>query len=52
MDNISPALLKLAAPAISGGLCGYFNASLMMAESPSEWKAAKVIPIPKHPKAN
>ena len=38
---------RLTAPAISSSMCGIFNETLMMAEIPVEWKAARIVPIPK-----
>ena len=47
VDGISAGMLKLTAPAISSSMCGIFNETLMMAEIPVQWKAARIVPIPK-----
>ena len=47
VDNISARMLKMAAPGINSSLCDLFNASFSMAQIPTEWKAAKIITIPK-----
>ena len=47
VDGISAGMLKLTAPAISSSICGIFNETLMMAEIPVEWRAARIVPIPK-----
>ena len=46
VDDISAWMLKTTAPAISGSLCDLFNSSLRLSQIPSEWKAARVIPVP------
>ena len=51
MDDISAWMLKTTAPAISDSLCDLFNSSLRLSQIPSEWKAARVIPVPKTSRA-
>ena len=51
MDGISAWLLKATAPAICDSLCDLFNSSLQLSQIPSEWKAARVIPVPKTSRA-
>ena len=50
-DGISAKLLKLTAPAICHNICELFNASLITATVPTEWKTARIIPVPKSSKA-
>ena len=47
IDAISARMLRLSAPATSNSLCAIFNASLATSKIPAEWKAARIILIPK-----
>ena len=40
-------MLKTTAPAICDSLCDLFNSSLTLSQIPSDWKSARVVPIPK-----
>ena len=50
-DKVSARVLKTTAPAVSSSLCHLFNTCLRTSQFPSEWKAAKIIPIPKSAQA-
>ena len=45
IDKISAKVLLTAAPAIARSLTKIFNVSITSEQFPSEWKAARVIPI-------
>jgi retron-type reverse transcriptase len=45
MDKISAKVLQVAAPAIAHSLTEIFNMSIDLDQFPSEWKAARVIPL-------
>ena len=47
LDNISAKLGRMAAPAISQSLASLFNFSLESGQVASEWKMARVSPVPK-----
>ena len=47
LDGISCRMLKMFAPAISDSLTALFNYSLEMGQVASEWKLARVMPVPK-----
>ena len=51
-DEISPRMLKLAAPYISGILCRLFNTSLRTGQLPLDWKSANVEPLHKSGSVN
>lgn len=46
-DKISANLLKLDAPSITQSLTSLYNHSLLSGRFPSEWKEARVTPVPK-----
>ncbi len=46
-DNITPRMLKSMANSVSLPLANIFNHSLSTGEFPSEWKRARVVPVPK-----
>ncbi len=46
-DNITPRMLKSMANSVSLPLANIFNHSLSIGEFPSEWKRARVVPVPK-----
>ena len=46
-DALNARILRATAPAISSGLSKLFNYILKTSQIPTEWKAAKVIPVPK-----
>ena len=48
LDGISCKMLKMFAPAISRSLTALFNFSLETGQVASEWKLARVTPVPKH----
>ena len=47
VDGIRASILRVTAPAIARSLCHLFNLSLHSGVVPREWKAAKIIPVPK-----
>lgn len=47
VDGIRASILRVTALAIARSLCHLFNPSLHSGVVPSEWKAAKIIPVPK-----
>ena len=47
LDGISGKLLRTVAPAISRSLASLFNFSIETGEFASEWKLARVAPVPK-----
>ena len=46
-DDISPMMLKSVASHIAPSLASLFNTSLAEGSLPSEWKLARVVPVPK-----
>ena len=46
-DKISAKLLKLVAPSIVRSITSLYNYSLLSGRFPSEWKEARVTPVPK-----
>ena len=46
-DSITPKMLKSTAAAITPFVPRLFNLSLMLGKLPTEWKTARVVPIPK-----
>ena len=48
LDGISCKMLKMFAPTISCSLTALFNFSLETVQVASEWKLARVTPVPKH----
>ena len=44
-DGISPRMLRLAAPNISGILCQIFTMSLCSGQIPIDWKSGNVVPL-------
>ena len=47
LDDLHPKLLKIAAPFIAQPLASLFNKSLSSGRFPSDFKRAKIIPVPK-----
>ena len=47
LDGISSRVLKMVAPAISLSLTSLFNFSLLRGQMATEWKFARVTPVPK-----
>ena len=47
VDNIRASILRVTTPAIARSLCHLLNLNLHSGVVPSEWKAAKIIPVPK-----
>ena len=47
VDGIRASILRITAPAIARSLWHLFNLSLHSGVVPREWKAAKIIPVPK-----
>ena len=47
VDDIRTNILELTAPAIAKSLCDLFNLSLQTSKIPVDWKATRIIPIPK-----
>jgi len=47
LDNMDNKLLRIAAEHVSTPLCYIINLSFVTSVYPSEWKKAKVVPIPK-----
>jgi hypothetical protein len=45
VDKISTRVLQVAAPAVAQSLTKHFNKSIVLGQFPSEWKAARVIPV-------
>jgi hypothetical protein len=45
VDKISTKVLQVAAPAVAQPLTKIFNKSIVLGQFPSEWKAARVIPV-------
>ncbi len=45
LDKISTNVLQIAAPAVAQPLTNIFNKSIALSQFPSEWKAARVIPV-------
>ena len=45
VDKISTKVLQAAAPAVAQPLTTIFNKSIVLGQFPSEWKAARVIPV-------
>ena len=45
VDKISTKVLQVAAPAVPQPLTKIFNKSIVLGQFPSEWKAARVIPV-------
>lgn len=48
MDGLDSKLLKLVSDELAPVLCYIFNLSLSCCKCPTEWKRAKIIPIPKN----
>ena len=46
-DEISAKMLKATAPHIAQSLADLFNKSLTTGKFPTNWKSAKIVPIPK-----
>jgi len=46
-DGVSAKMLKSTAPFIAKSLTKLFNKSLRSGKFPSDWKVARVVPIPK-----
>ena len=47
VDDISARMLKYCAYSIAPSLTKFFNLSLISSTFPSEWKVARIVPIPK-----
>ena len=45
VDKISTKVLRVEAPDAAQPLTKYFNKSIVLGQFPSEWKAARVIPV-------
>ena len=45
VDKISTKVLQVAAPAVAQPLTNIFNKSIVLGQFPSNWKAARVIPV-------
>ena len=45
VDKISTKVLQVAAPAVAQPLIKIFNKSIVLGQFPSEWKAARVMPV-------
>ena len=47
MDGISAKMLQFTAYSIASSLTNLFNQSLTTGTYPSEWKRARIVPVPK-----
>jgi len=50
-NGISGKMLKHTAIAIAPSITPYFKHSIKYSQSPKDWKYARVVPIPKQPRA-